>query len=259
MLTNIFQSTTIPVLEEVVNFAQVRHTVLAGNIANKDTPGYQFRDVSVEDFQQRLKAAIRQRNDPRPMSPGEPGYHGGDPKGDAEGHGAQDILPRPFTADDLIGRVDELLTRAAAILTTQAVPQETLEALRKESADGDSPSFSSDDLFADILSDVEKEEAKPAAPSSPAGAQKTSGDSVDEAQFRRYFELMGVQRHLKAAGIFARLWHRDGKRGYLADIPRTLGYIVAVGARQPAIGHLARFLETRVLPGLTGAQATHGG
>jgi aminoglycoside/choline kinase family phosphotransferase len=41
---------------------------------------------------------------------------------------------------------------------------------------------------------------------------------------------MGVQRHLKAAGIFARLNHRDGKPGYLADIPRTLGYVREVCA-----------------------------
>ena len=33
---------------------------------------------------------------------------------------------------------------------------------------------------------------------------------------------MGVQRHLKVLGIFARLWHRDGKPGYLDDMPRTL-------------------------------------
>ena len=58
MLSGLFQSTTIPVLEQVVSFAQARHTVLAGNIANMDTPGYQARDLSVEDFQTRLKAAI---------------------------------------------------------------------------------------------------------------------------------------------------------------------------------------------------------
>ncbi|MDH3553890.1 MAG: phosphotransferase, partial [Gammaproteobacteria bacterium] len=52
---------------------------------------------------------------------------------------------------------------------------------------------------------------------------------VDEHQFMRFFDLMGVQRHLKAAGIFARLNHRDGKPGYMADVPRTLSYIVALG------------------------------
>ena len=59
MLSSMFQSTTIPVLQEVVRFAQARHTVLAGNIANLDTPGYKVRDLSVEDFQGRLEAAIQ--------------------------------------------------------------------------------------------------------------------------------------------------------------------------------------------------------
>ncbi len=61
MLSGLFQSTTIPVLQEVVSFAQARHAVLAGNIANMDTPGYQVRDLSVEDFQGRLRAAIEER------------------------------------------------------------------------------------------------------------------------------------------------------------------------------------------------------
>ncbi|MFA7388319.1 MAG: hypothetical protein WCZ87_11760, partial [Thiohalobacteraceae bacterium] len=50
-----------------------------------------------------------------------------------------------------------------------------------------------------------------------------------------WFDWMGVQRHLKAAGIFARLYRRDGKPGYLADIPRTLGYVVDVASRYPAL------------------------
>ncbi len=53
----------------------------------------------------------------------------------------------------------------------------------------------------------------------------------DEAQFLRWFDLMGVQRHLKALGIFARLHHRDGKPGYLNALPRTLGYVLDVTAR----------------------------
>ena len=52
----------------------------------------------------------------------------------------------------------------------------------------------------------------------------------DPRQFLRWFDLMGMQRHLKAAGIFARLKHRDGKVGYLQDIPRTLGYVVEVAS-----------------------------
>jgi flagellar basal-body rod protein FlgB len=73
MLSNIFQASTIPMLQEVVNFAQARHTVLAGNIANLDTPGYESRDLSVEDFQSRLQAAIESRHQPpEATSPGEP-------------------------------------------------------------------------------------------------------------------------------------------------------------------------------------------
>ncbi|MGI9245858.1 MAG: aminoglycoside phosphotransferase family protein [Steroidobacteraceae bacterium] len=70
----------------------------------------------------------------------------------------------------------------------------------------------------------------------------------DEAQFLRWFDLMGVQRHLKVGGIFARLWHRDGKRGYLADIPRTLQYAVGSCARHADFVGLGRLIEQRVLP-----------
>ena len=69
---------------------------------------------------------------------------------------------------------------------------------------------------------------------------------VDEAGFLRWFDLMGVQRHLKAAGIFARLNHRDGKPGYLADIPRTLGYVQEVCSRYPELANLGRITQ-RVL------------
>lgn len=66
--------------------------------------------------------------------------------------------------------------------------------------------------------------------------------------FRRFFELMGVQRHLKAAGIFARLYHRDGKARYLADIPRTLGYITELAGEYPELRFLVDLLGARVLP-----------
>jgi aminoglycoside/choline kinase family phosphotransferase len=49
------------------------------------------------------------------------------------------------------------------------------------------------------------------------------GGSLDE--FQRWFDFLGVQRHLKVLGIFARLWHRDGKSGYLKDLPLTLTYV----------------------------------
>jgi len=71
---------------------------------------------------------------------------------------------------------------------------------------------------------------------------------VDEEQFIRYFELMGVQRHLKAAGIFCRLNHRDGKAAYLTDVPRTLAYIVELAGRYESLQFLVQLIETRVLP-----------
>jgi len=76
----------------------------------------------------------------------------------------------------------------------------------------------------------------------------TIREQVDELQFLHYFELMGVQRHLKAAGIFCRLNHRDGKSAYLADVPRTLEYIVELGAQYDELGFLVRLIEERVLP-----------
>ena len=75
-------------------------------------------------------------------------------------------------------------------------------------------------------------------------------DGVDADTFLAWFDLMGVQRHLKAAGIFARLNHRDGKPGYLADVPRTLDYIVAAGKRRREVRELAGFVAQRVLPRL---------
>ena len=54
-----------------------------------------------------------------------------------------------------------------------------------------------------------------------------------------------VQRHLKAVGIFARLKLRDGKPGYLGDIPRTLGYVLAVAERYPELAGLHDLLQAR--------------
>jgi hypothetical protein len=70
----------------------------------------------------------------------------------------------------------------------------------------------------------------------------------DEAQFLRWFDLMGIQRHLKASGIFARLWHRDGKPGYLPDVPRTLGYVADACARHAEFVALGTLVSERVLP-----------
>ncbi len=75
-------------------------------------------------------------------------------------------------------------------------------------------------------------------------------EQVSAEQFLVYFELMGVQRHLKAAGIFSRLNHRDGKPGYMEDIPRTLSYVVELGPSYPELAFLVDIINDRVLPGL---------
>jgi len=73
-------------------------------------------------------------------------------------------------------------------------------------------------------------------------------DTRDQGIFLRWFDMMGVQRQLKAIGIFARLNHRDGKPGYLNDIPRTLGYVLDVAGRYPQLEDLRQFLDARVVP-----------
>lgn len=73
---------------------------------------------------------------------------------------------------------------------------------------------------------------------------------VAPAEFIHWFDLMGVQRHCKAIGIFARLYHRDGKPGYLADIPRTLGYVLEVMPDHAPLRPLRRLLEEEALPRL---------
>lgn len=79
---------------------------------------------------------------------------------------------------------------------------------------------------------------------------RQSGILAEEhtAPFGGWFDLMGIQRHLKAAGIFARLALRDGRPDYLRYLPRTLGYVQDVGARYPALVPLADFIRQRVLP-----------
>jgi len=69
-----------------------------------------------------------------------------------------------------------------------------------------------------------------------------------ETEFVRWFDLMGAQRHIKVLGIFARLFHRDGKSGYLNDLPLTLKYVRAVCPRYPELQALGAFLEARVVP-----------
>lgn len=67
---------------------------------------------------------------------------------------------------------------------------------------------------------------------------------VDDETFMRWFDFTGLQRHIKILGIFARLSLRDGKDGYLNDIPLTLKYIIEVGSKYPELDGLVSLLKS---------------
>ncbi len=73
---------------------------------------------------------------------------------------------------------------------------------------------------------------------------------ADFTQFQRWFDLMGIQRHLKAAGIFARLSLRDGKHDYLNDIPRTVNYIKTVSENYVPLTEFHHWLKAIVIPAI---------
>jgi hypothetical protein len=79
-------------------------------------------------------------------------------------------------------------------------------------------------------------------------------DLPSPTELLRQFDLVGLQRHIKVLGIFARLWYRDGKPGYLADLPLTLRYAQDAAARFGELQPFARWLERRVAPRLATAQ-----
>lgn len=73
---------------------------------------------------------------------------------------------------------------------------------------------------------------------------------ISKEQWQIWFDLMGLQRHIKASGIFARLYHRDNKTSYLKDIPLTLSYIVDISQQYKSLSFLAKLVEGKVLPKL---------
>jgi aminoglycoside/choline kinase family phosphotransferase len=84
-------------------------------------------------------------------------------------------------------------------------------------------------------------------------ASRSAG--ANDAQMLYWFDVIGIQRHLKVLGIFARLWYRDGKSGYLNDLPLTLRYVVDACARFPALQGLREFLIEHAQSGLPLANA----
>ena len=71
-----------------------------------------------------------------------------------------------------------------------------------------------------------------------------SGLDVDDETFMRWFDFMGLQRHIKILGIFARLAIRDGKEGYIKDIPLTLKYVIDVASKYPELKGLVELLKS---------------
>ncbi len=137
--------------------------------------------VKLEDAITQLRARAGLRNTPFLILMS--GYRGTDPAADAEGYGAQDILERPFSGEVLVQRVERLLENTVSPAATQAIPQDMLEALRKKAEEGagGGSSLTSDDLFGDILSDVEDEAGEPERPArGPVEPAKAPDDVVEK-------------------------------------------------------------------------------
>jgi len=81
----------------------------------------------------------------------------------------------------------------------------------------------------------------------------------DTAAFVRWFDLMGLQRHIKVLVIFARLYYRDGKPGYLKDLPRVLDYVRLTATMYPETAEFAEFLTRHVDPAFVAVQAELAG
>jgi aminoglycoside/choline kinase family phosphotransferase len=77
---------------------------------------------------------------------------------------------------------------------------------------------------------------------------------ASEALFMRWFDLTGMQRHIKVLGIFARLHYRDGKPRYLPDLPRVLRYVSHVAASYAETAAFAGFIARRIAPNFAAAQ-----
>jgi len=75
-------------------------------------------------------------------------------------------------------------------------------------------------------------------------------DHITKQQWRKWFDLTGLQRHIKIAGIFSRLYYRDNKDGYIKDIPLALKYILKISEQYPELSSLHQLIKSRVIPAL---------
>ncbi|QWT20419.1 phosphotransferase [Bacillus sp. NP157] len=71
-------------------------------------------------------------------------------------------------------------------------------------------------------------------------------ETVDTDRFRRWFDMCSLQRHLKILGLFCRLYYRDGKPGYLNDMPRVLQYVLDIARRHADVAPLADLIVAKI-------------
>jgi aminoglycoside/choline kinase family phosphotransferase len=77
---------------------------------------------------------------------------------------------------------------------------------------------------------------------------KLLDDSVEEEDYLRWFDWMGLQRHIKVLGIFARLNLRDGKPNYLKDLPLVIHYTLSVAESYPQLAEFSDWFRDRLMP-----------
>lgn len=85
-----------------------------------------------------------------------------------------------------------------------------------------------------------------------ARAAKLLPEDISATEFMRWFDLLAMQRHLKCAGIFSRLYLRDAKPGYLSDIPLVMEYILATCSKYPELNAFHQWLQATVMPAMAG-------
>lgn len=80
---------------------------------------------------------------------------------------------------------------------------------------------------------------------------ETSKQERDFEQFKKDADMMAIQRHIKILGIFVRLFERDGKSGYLKDLPRVMWYLLEESKPYPELQPFMHFIHTTVMPKFT--------
>jgi flagellar basal-body rod protein FlgB len=125
----LFQKSSLPAIEQTLQFTERRHAILAGNIANADTPGYQTRDLSVENFQSALKDVMRAKQQHEATSPGdEPARYEGLSESQATHHVRESMKQILFHDGSDVG----LETQVTEIAKNQSMHSTAVAILRNQ-------------------------------------------------------------------------------------------------------------------------------